>query len=215
MDLEITPNRSLSSLLQWDHALPSYLQHGPVLPQKELALCLQAVNLVDKAQAHAIKIEEDAKQEFENQKKLGYEEGLKEGRAATAAYNIKTVLASLNYYEQSKHQLVGVVISCVRRFVLDLPPEERFYQLIGKALDELKQQPRITLQIHSQDRIAVDAVISKLQTLMPSGAKIEVRTREELAPNSCVIESPLGLVDASLESQLAILEESLSKASLS
>jgi len=97
--------------------------------------------------------------------------------------------------------------------VLDLPPEERFYQLIGKALDELKQQPRIILQIHPQDRTAVDAVVSRLQTRMPVGSKIEVRTREELVPNSCVIESPLGLVDASLESQLAILEASLGQAS--
>ena len=119
----------------------------------------------------------------------------------------------MDYYEQSRNQLVGVVISCVRRFVLDLPSEERFYQLIGKALDELKQQPRIVLQIHPQDREAVEKIMPKLQQLMPSSAKIEVRAREELKPNSCVLESPLGLVDASLESQLAILEQSLSKAS--
>jgi type III secretion protein L len=202
-----------SSLLQWDQDLPSYLQRGPVLPQKELAVCLQAVDLLEKGRARVASIEEEAKQEFENQKKLGFEAGLNEGRAAVAAHNIKTVLATLDYYEQSKNQLVGVVISCVRRFVLDLPPEERFYQLIGKGLDELKQQPRIVLQINPQDREAVEAVMPKLQLLMPPGSKIEMRAREELAPNSCVLESPLGLVDASLESQLAILEQSLSKAS--
>ncbi len=215
MNIETLKNKSISSLLQWDKDLPSYLQHGPVLPQKELALCVRATDLLEKARTRSLAIEEDAKREFENQKKLGYEEGLKEGRAAVAAYNIKTVLASLDYYEQSRSQLIGVVITCVRRFVLELPPEERFYQLIGKALDELKQQPRIILQIHPQDRAAVDAVVSKLQTHMPPGSKMEVRTREELVPNSCVIESPLGLVDASLESQLGILEASLGQASLS
>lgn len=213
MNIETSKKTSVSSLLQWDPALPNYLQQGPVLSQKELAICLQAVDLLEKARAHVITLEEEAKTEFENQKKLGYEQGLKEGREAAAAYNVKTVLASLDYYEQSKNQLVGVVISCVRHFVLDLPPEERFYQLIGKALEELKQQPRIVLQIHPHDREAVEAALVKLQALMPSHSKIEVRTREELAPNSCVLESPLGLVDASLESQLAILESSLSKAS--
>jgi type III secretion protein L len=212
MNKEITKDLTVSSLLQWDKDLPSYLQRGPVLPQKELAICLQAIDLVEKGRSHVSVIEENAKKEYENQKKLGYEEGLKEGRAAAAAHHVKTVLASLDYFEQSRNQLVGVVISCVRRFVLDLPPEDRFYQLIGKALDELKQQPRIVLQIHPQDREAVEAVMPKLQQLMPSGSKIEVRAREELAPNSCVLESPLGLVDASLESQLAILESSLLKA---
>jgi type III secretion protein L len=201
-----------SSLLQWDQDLPSYLQYGPVLPQKELAVCFQATELLEQARARVVAIEEEARKEFEHQKKMGYDEGIKQGRAAVAAYNIKTVLASLDYYDQSRNQLVGVVIHCVRRFVIDLPPEERFYQLIGKALDELKQQPRIVLQINPQDREAVEAIIPKLQALMPSGSKIEVRAREELAPNSCVLESPLGLVDASLESQLAILERSLSQA---
>lgn len=202
-----------ASLLQWDQDLPSYLQQGPVLSQQDAVLCMQAVELLEKARARAASIEEEAKQEFEHQKKLGYEQGLQEGKEAAAAFNVKTVLASLDYYDQSKNQLVGVVISCVRRFVLDLPPEERFYQLIGKALEELKQQPRIVLQIHPQDREAVDAVMPRLQQLMPAGSKIEVRAREELAPNSCVLESPLGLIDASLESQLGILEQSLAKAS--
>ena len=213
MNIETAPSPIASSLLQWDKDLPSYLLRGPVLTQQELAICLQASDLVEKGRARVVVMEENSKKEFENQKKLGYETGLSEGRAAAAAHNIKTVLASLDYFERSRNQLVGVVISCMRHFILDLPPEDRFYQLIGKALDEVKQQPRIVLQIHPQDREAVDAVMPKLQQLMPEGSKIEVRAREELAPNSCVLESPLGLVDASLESQLAILESSLLKAS--
>ena len=200
-------------LIQWDQDLPSYLQQGPVLHQKEQNLCLQAVDLLEKARAQATAINEKAQQEFERQKKLGYEQGLNEGKAAAAAHNIKTVLASLDYYEQSRNQLVGVVISCVRRFIMELPPEERFYQLVGQALDELKQQPRILLQVNSKDRDALELALPRLQSLMPTGTKIEVRTRDELNVNSCVLESPLGLIDASLESQLAILETSLITAS--
>ena len=200
-------------LIQWDQDLPSYLQQGPVLHQKDQSLCLQAVDLLEKARAHTATMHEEAQQEFERQKKLGYEQGLSEGKAAAAAHNIKTVLASLDYYEQSKNQLVGVVVSCVRRFIMELPPEERFYQLVGQALDELKQQPRILLQINPKDREALEAALPRLQRLMPAGTKIEVRTRDELGLNSCVLESPLGLVDASLESQLAILETALTAAS--
>ncbi len=95
---------------------------------------------------------------------------------------------------------------------MELPAEERFYQLVGQALEELKQQPRIILQVNPRDRDAVEAALPRLQKLMPSGSTIEVRRGEELSLNSCILESPLGLVDASLESQLAILESSLSAA---
>lgn len=205
-------NQRQSILLQWDKDLPSYVQQGSVIFQKEGALCYEATELLEKARATAASIIEEAKKEFEVQKKKGYEQGLSDGKAAAAAYNIKTVVASLNYFEQSQHELIEVVVSCVRRFVMELPPEERFYQLVGQALEELKQQPRIILQVNPKDRDAVEAVLPRLQKLMPSGSTIEVRTREELSLNSCVLESPLGLVDASLESQLAILETSLSAA---
>lgn len=209
--MDLTP----STLLQWDKDLPSYLQQGPVLSQKEGMLCSNAVALLEAARIKAFEITEEAKQEFEDQKKKGYEQGLQEGKAAAAAHNIKTVLASLDYFEQSQHQLVEVVIRCVRRFVMELPAEERFYQLVGQALEELKQQPRIILQVNPKDRDAVEAALPRLQKLMPSGSTIEVRTRDELSLNSCILESPLGLVDASLESQLAILETSLSAAATS
>jgi flagellar biosynthesis/type III secretory pathway protein FliH len=65
------------------------------------------------------------------------------------------------------------------------------------------------LQIHPKDQEAVEAAITKLQPRMPTGSTIEIRLHEELNPGSCVLESPLGLVDASLESQLSILENSL------
>ncbi len=202
-----------SLLLQWDRDLPSYLQRGPLLAQEEVALCTQAVDLLEKARARCSALAEDAQREFEHQKKRGYDDGIKQGQAAAALHHIKTVLATLDYYDQSQQQLVTIVMNCLRRLIIDLPAEERFYQLIGKALEELKQQPRIVLQIHPRDRQAVEAALPKLQALMPIGSKIEVRTREELVPNSCILESPLGLVDASLESQLMILERSLLEAS--
>lgn len=202
----------MTTLLQWDKDLPNHLQQGTVLAQKEGALCLEAIGLLEKARTSAAAMAKQGEEEFELQKKKGYEEGLNAGKAAAAAYNVKTVLASLDYFERSKKQLIEVVINCVRRFVMELPPEERFYQLVGKALDELKQQPRIVLQISPKDREAVEGALERLSKLMPSETILEVRTREELGANSCVLESPLGLVDASLESQLAILESSLNVA---
>lgn len=201
-----------STLISWDKDLPSYLQQGSVLLPEEASLCLQAVDLLEKARSHEKKIIKDAEVEFERQKQLGYEQGIKEGRAAAAAHNIKTVLASLDYYEQSRNQLVQIVISSLRRFIMELPLEERIYQLVGKALDLFKNQPRIVLQVHPSDRDAVEATILRLQQLMPAGSKIEIRVHDDLNPNSCVLESPLGLIDASLESQLAILEASLLEA---
>ena len=202
-----------ATLLQWDQDLPSYLQQGPVIHQKDMALCREAVDLLREARKRSDDTIEASKQEFERQKKLGFEQGLQEGRDAAIAHNIKTVLATLDYYEKSQHQLVGMVISCLRRLIMDLPPEERCYQLIGQALDAFRQQPHIVLQINPKDHDVVQAAITRLQSRMPAGSAIEIRMHEELNSGSCVLESPLGLIDSSLESQLAILENSLLTAS--
>ncbi|MBX9577267.1 MAG: type III secretion system stator protein SctL [Chthoniobacterales bacterium] len=203
------PSTSAQTLIQWDKELPNYLKKGPVIHREEMALCREAVTLLEEARKQGAEIVASSQKEFERQKKLGMEQGLQEGRDAAIAHHLKTVLASLDYYEQSRGQLVTLVTSCLRRLILDLPPEERIYQLVGEALDSFKQQTRLILQISPKDQESVEKAIAKLQPRMPAGSTIEVRMHEELSPGSCVLESPLGLVDASLESQLAILESSL------
>lgn len=203
------------TLIQWDKELPAYLKKGAVIHQEELAVCREAVALLEQARKRKEEILQEAQQEFERQKKAGLEQGLQEGRQAATVHHVKTVLASLEYYEQSRAQIITLVVSCLRHLVMDLPAEERIYQLVGQALDALKQQTRLILQIHPKDKDVVETAITKLQALMPSGSTIEVRLHEELPPGSCVLESPLGLVDASLESQLAILESALSVATKS
>jgi type III secretion protein L len=197
------------NLLQWDKELPNYLKRGTIIHQEEMTLCCEASELLEQARRKSAEMATASQQEFERQKKRGIEQGLQEGRDAAVVHHVKTVLASLDYYEQSRGQLVTLVLSCLRRLIIDLPPEERVYQLVGQALDGLTQQTRLVLQINPKDHDAAEAAIAKLQTRLPSGSTIEVRMHEDLEPGACVLESPLGLVDASLESQLAILESSL------
>lgn len=203
------PQSSVRALINWDKELPQYLTKGPVIHQEEIALCQEAVTLLEQARKKSEEIVASSQQEFERQKKLGIEQGLQEGRDKAIVHHVKTVLASLDYYEQSRSQLVTVVTSCLRRLIMDLPPEERVYQLVGEALDAFKKQTHLTLQINPKDQEAVEKAIAKLQPRMPAGSTIELRMHEELSPGTCVLESPLGLVDASLESQLSILENSL------
>lgn len=205
----IFQNSQPQTLIQWDKELPKYLAKGSVIRQDEAALCQEAALLLEQARKQGAEIAASFQQELEQQKKLGMEQGLQEGRDAAVAHHLKTVLASLDYYERSRSQLVTLVISCLRRLIMDLPSEERIYQLVGEALDSFKQQTRLILQINPKDQESVEKAIAKLQPRMPAGSTIEVRMHEELSLGACVLESPLGLVDASLESQLAILESSL------
>ena len=200
---------STQTLIEWDKALPKYLAKSPIIHQEEVALCREAVVLLEQARKEGAATVAAAQQEFERQKQLGREQGLQEGRNEATLHHLKTVLASLDYYEQSRGQLVTVVISCLRRLIMDLPPEERIYQLVGEALDAFKKQAHLTLQINPKDQEAVEKAIAKLQPRMPAGSTIEVRMHEERNPGACVLESPRGLVEASLESQLSILEGSL------
>jgi type III secretion protein L len=206
-----------SALLALSEKLPGYWQAGPVILPETNSVTQKALHLLEEGDAYLKKRTAEAEQEFERQKKRGYEAGLEEGRLAAAAHHLTTVLSSLEYYETIRKKVVEVITSCLRQLILDLPAEERIYQLVGEALSLLKQQTHITLQVHPLDRAKTEAVLPRLQELLEKGnregqaPRIELRLQEDLKTGSSILESPLGLIDASLEKQLTNLEKTLKK----
>ena len=139
----------------------------------------------------------------------GRRQGLEEARAEASRIQLKAVADVSKYLVSIQDHLLEVLLGCIRRVILELPPRERMSQLLGKALDDLGASQRVTLSVNPASLTIVNEAIAQLGSRIPAGG-IDVKVRPDLAEEACVLETPMGIVDASLESQLLALKSSLS-----
>ena len=111
---------------------------------------------------------------------------------------METVLASVEFIEGIENTVVNVVSQSIRKIIGEMDDEERIRRIVGTALSYVRGQQRVS----PQDEPAV----SKSLAAMTSGAYLNVVADPRLAPSSCILESDLGVIDASLETQLKALE---------
>lgn len=184
---------------------------GSILRREDLEILDRAEVLLEEAARLRAEAEVAASEAAEKARRQGLEKGLEEGRAEAALQHWKTVLATARYLSSAQDALLDTVVECVRRTVLDLPPRERMQQLLGKALGDLAGSPRITVSVAPSDSATVQQVLGDLAGRL-QGVSVEVKVRPDLDEGACVLESPLGIVDASLESQLASIRSAVSSA---
>jgi flagellar assembly protein FliH/type III secretion protein L len=86
-------------------------------------------------------------------------------------------------------------------------------EIVGVALDACR--PRgdwVRVRVHPDDAAAVAARRDALVSRAPRAAVLEIVKDETVGRHGCVIETPVGRVDARLETQLAALERALTEA---
>jgi len=189
--------------------LPPLLNPGSVVKAEDLAVLEKATSLLDAVEKKSREIHEELERQIAEAREEGRSQGLEEARSEAARIHLKTAADLSKYLASIQDGLLEALIGCMRGVILELPPRERLAQLLGKAISDLGSSQRITLSVNPASAPLVNDVLSTLGSLIPSGG-VEVKVRPDLPEDSCLLETPMGIVDASLESQLQALKTSLS-----
>lgn len=189
-----------------DH--PGLLVPGSVIRKQDLGLLSTAEELLAGVRHRSDEVHASLESLVAASREEGFQKGLEEGRAEAAAAHWKTVRETSRYLGTVQESLVDAVISCLRNLILELPPRERIIQLVGRAIADLNGTQRLTLSVSSASAPVATEALASLQGTFP-GVSMELKIRPDLADDSCVLESPLGVVDASLESQLTAIRAGL------
>ena len=112
------------------------------------------------------------------------------------------MLASVEFIESIENTVVSVVNQSIRKIIGELDDETRIKRIVGTALNTVRGQQRVTVRVNP----AEEPTVSKALASMTSGSYLTVVADPRLGPDSCILESELGVVDASLETQLKALE---------
>jgi type III secretion protein L len=160
---------------------------------------LTAGKLVEVARKRAEEIEQAAHDVYEQQKALGWQAGIEEARKRHATLIQETLLQCHQYYRDVEQQMSDVVLQAVRKILQHYDNIQLTLQVTQQALSLVSTQKQVILHVQ----------ISLVLKDYPEVGYIEVIADARLDQGGCILETEIGIIDASVDGQLGALEEAL------
>ena len=165
-------------------------------------------NLISRAQEEAIQIKEAAYQE-------GYNLGIEKAQSDIVAFksNIGAFMNSeKRVFEAIVPNFVDMSLEIAKKIIrheVQTDPQIVIDTVMDIMKTIPKNEPKITIKVApSQAQYAKDILPQQL-TLMGVESKLSILSDDSLTEGSCIIQTNNGVVDASIESQLDIIQNAL------
>lgn len=180
-----------------------------VIAAEDYARSVTGAEVLADAEARAEAILAKAEVEAEAERRRGYEEGLAEGQAEIAERMMVLIGRSVDYLATAEQDLARLVILCLRRMLGERAEEDVVIAVARVALAHVRGESRVTLVVRPDVTDAVRARVSEVLSGSGDIGFLEVAADPGMAEGGCRLETELGVVDASIETQLAALERAM------
>ena len=186
---------------------------GARVSAAEAATVAAASDVFAAAEAEAKEIIDQAKKDAENEKRRGYEEGLAEGREQIMMQKLDMLDESVRYLESIENKVAELVLKALGKCIAEIDAKELVTQIVRKSMQAVvRNQRQITIKVAPEMVAPVKERIKTILEDFPSVAYADVTADEHLKNDGCVVETESGIVEASVEGQLAAIEKSIRKA---
>ena len=182
-----------------------------IVKAHEAATLVAAENLLSQAQQEAGKIIAHARATYEAQEQKGYEDGLEKGKSELVEKIMDTTLATVDYLNSIEKTVADLVIKGIEKIIGQMDEEELVYKMVKSGIAVARNERKVVVKVSSQD---LGIVQSRLDDMLSNYAGIgvlDVVEDRRMKKGDCIIESELGIVDASLTTQLAAIKRAVEK----
>ncbi|WJF89297.1 HrpE/YscL family type III secretion apparatus protein [Paraburkholderia bonniea] len=190
------------------------VRHPPgqtVIPREAVWQLNDAHQMLADAQAEASRLARAAQDAYDEMRERGYADGREAARREHAMHMIEQVASSLGYLEQVETRMVELVLSAVRRIVCDTPEHQRVADVVRSVLAAARTQPQLTLRLSPSQADLIQPQLDEILSAYPHIRAVHVQPDTHIAPDSCILESDLGFIETSLETQLEALRTAFVK----
>ena len=185
---------------------------GRLVKRAEAQSIAEAMDVLSAAQKEAEDVRQKAQEEFEAQRKLGYEKGLEDGKEEIAIQKLEQVEKSIDYLGSMENKIVEIVLTALKKCVAEIGDRELMVQVVQKAMQAVvRNQQQIVLKVSPEMVPTVKERLNDILSKFPGVNYINLMEDGKLKGVSCIIETDAGNVDASLDVQLAAIEKALRK----
>ncbi|PPQ15245.1 hypothetical protein CV770_32630 [Bradyrhizobium sp. AC87j1] len=189
----------------------SVLGPGRILPAASAQALLQAEQLLIQAQRDAEALVEEARVSASRIEAAAREAGLKEAQVTIQQRLGAIAVASLRVMEQNKERIVDLGLQIARRIIDTTAPGEAAVRIALRSLRVAGHSPAVRLRVAPSLVETVRGRVDEIVPAVTSRAVIEVVSDPRINDAGCILETDAGLVDATIESQLTLIESGLRK----
>ena len=183
-----------------------------IIKKEELSRYYEASEILEESRQLAEETEKKAREDYQKRFEEGYAKGAEEGRDEYSLKIMENVMAQLDALEDLEKQVVEVVIDAVNKVVGEIDRRELIARVVAKGMNAVRGEKRILVRVSRlEENYVREALRESLISTDGGTGYLEVIGDSSLKSGDCIIETALGVVEASLSSQLKILENSLRK----
>ncbi len=180
-----------------------------ILKRDEHAFIIDGQRILDAARHEATLIRQQALAEAETKRQEGFQQGQEEGKAQIAEHIVECMGQSAAYFSKVEDVMVDLVMRAVRSVIGEMNQHDLIEKIVRRALESTRNENHVTVRVAPAQ---ADWLKSRLSTIMQAFPKIQfldVQADSRLSENGCVLETEIGVVDATLETQLKAIEKAL------
>ncbi|HEX3138627.1 MAG TPA: type III secretion system stator protein SctL [Rhizobacter sp.] len=178
------------------------LSERKVLKEAEYAALLDATRVVEAARGEAARIVAEAKQQAEEQRRRGYEEGLRRAKAEYAQRLVSEAMASERQLRALRQSMAGIVVKALGQSIADADPAELFEAALLRVDTLLRHEPFISIRVAPAQEATLRLVLAKLSAQAQWGMSIVVQPDASLPEGGCVVQTASGTLDIGVDAQL-------------
>ena len=182
-----------------------------VLSAEDVTTWVSAQDIILAAQEEADRIREQARREYQQELERGYREGLEQAQMEQVERMIENASRMVDFFSTVEQRMVSLVMQAVRRIVADFDDHERVMTVVQSGLAVMRNQKQLTLRLAPEHLETVRARAAELLEKFPGVGMIDFVSDSRLKGDAAIFESEIGVVEASLEAQLAALEKGFVK----
>lgn len=181
------------------------------LRASDISAWADAQSLVEAAKQQAAAIETQAQVAYQQECERGYAEGVADAQMEQAEKMIDTVSRTVDYFAQIEGDMVQLVVQAMRKIVDGYDDTEQVLIVVKNALAVVRNQKQMTLRLHPAQVEPVRARINDILSAYPGVGYLDIVGDARLTAHACILESEIGVVEASIEGQLQAIENAFQK----
>lgn len=182
-----------------------------VLSPEQVRSWQSAQQMLQDARAEADRIRAEAEQAYEAEKQRGYEEGLTMARMDEAERLIENATRTVDYFAGIEQKIVALVMNAVRRIMADFDDTTRVLAVVQSGLSVMRNQKQLTLRLSPEHAATVRERAQQLLERFPGVGMMDIVPDSRLKGDAAILESEMGVVEASVDLQLKAIEQGFTK----
>ena len=169
-----------------------------------------AQGVIAAAEAEAARLVEAAKAAYEEERCKGYAKGLADVQAEVARRKLELADESAAFMASVEEKMGDIVMKALRKCVDEIGDRELVVQVVRKVMKAVvRNQRQITLRVAPDMVETVRSRMSDILADFPLLDEVDVQEDARLKGTACAVETAAGIADASIDTQLAAVEESI------